>query len=145
MINKDIRLHVATKLRDVLLSIEGILEGYEGIEDNKSYVEYCFNKAKEVHIFDTVLIRMIEDTAEGRGVNVATLIHTVEGMFKLLDDIDTASDAFKPKWCKVTSVVDELQRLRWLYCTTYDTADESIEVTINGDLFRKESRVLLYV
>ena len=50
------------------------------------------------------------DLSQRKGINIAVLIRVIEKVFKLLDDIDTASDIFKPKWCKITQVVEKLQR-----------------------------------
>ena len=44
--SKEQMLYSAKKMREILASIEGILDGYEGIEGNKSYVSYCLKKAK---------------------------------------------------------------------------------------------------
>jgi hypothetical protein len=148
MNNKHEMLYAANKLRDVLSSIEDILEGYEGIEGNKNYVKYCLNKSKEAHIIDDDLVKMIEDTyaidiTQRKGINITTLIHIIEKMFKLLDDIDTASDMFKPKWCKISKVVSELQGLRWMYCTVNTERNENDEMIINGEPFKKENRIVL--
>lgn len=141
-------LYSADKLRDVLDSIEEILEGYEGIEGNKNYVKYCFNKAKEAHKIDDDLVKMIEDTyasdlSQRKGINIAELIRIIETEFKLLDDIDTASDIFKPTWCKITNVVNKLQKLRWIYCTVENERNENGEMIINGECFKKEDRIIL--
>ena len=148
MNKKDKMLYSANKLRDVLSSIEDILEGYEGIEGNKNYVKYCYNKAKEAHSVDDELVKMTEDTyaidlSQRRGINIATLTHKLEFMFKLLDDIDTASDMFKPKWCKISSIISHLQQLRWIYCTVETERNESGDMIINGECFKKEDRILL--
>lgn len=150
MTNKDQMLYSANKLRDVLASIEDILEGYKGIEGNKNYVKYCLNKAKEAHKIDDDLVKMIEDTyatdlPQRRGINIATLIQVIETQFKLLDDIDTASDMFKPTWCKITSVVSYLQQLRWVYCTVENERDENGKMVVNGEPFKKEDRILLSI
>ena len=150
MTEKDQMLYSANKLRDVLSSIEDILEGYEGIEGNKNYVKYCLNKAKEAHKIDDDLVKMIEDTyavdlTQRRGINIAVLIRVIETLFKLLDDIDTASDMFKPKWCKITSVVSHLQQLRWIYCTVETERNENGDMIINGETFKKEDRILLQI
>lgn len=146
--SKDQLLYSADKMRDVLCSIEDILEGYEGIEGNSNYVKYCYKKAQEAHSVDDDLNKMLEDTyavdlSQRRGINIATLIHLIEKMFKLLDDIDTASDMFKPKWCKITQVVEKLQRLRWIYCTVESTKNENGDMVINGECFKKEDRIIL--
>lgn len=148
MNNKDQMLYSANKLRDVLSSIEDILEEYEGIEGNKNYVKYCLNKAKEAHKIDDDLVKMIEDTyavdiTQRKGINIHTLITIIEKQFKLLDDIDTASDIFKPKWCKITSVVSHLQQLRWIYCTVETERNEDGNMIVNGECFKKEDRIIL--
>lgn len=148
MIDKNQMLYSANQLRDVLSSIEDILEGYEGIDGNKNYVKYCYNKAKEAHTIDDELVKMIEDTysvdvTQRRGINIHTLITIIKKQFKLLDDIDTASDMFKPKWCKITSVVSHLQQLRWIYCTIETEKDENGNMIANGECFKKEDRILL--
>ena len=150
MADKDQMLYSANKLRDVLSSIEDILEGYKGIEGNKNYVKYCLNKAKEAHKIDDDLVKMIKDTyatdlSQRRGINIATLIQVIETQFKLLDDIDTASDMFKPTWCKITSVVSYLQQLRWVYCTVENERDENGKMVVNGESFKKEDRILLSI
>ncbi len=146
--SKDQMLYSANKLRDVLSSIEDILEGYEGIEGNKNYVKYCLNKAKEAHKIDDDLVKMIEDTyavdlTQRRGINIAVLIRVIETLFKLLDDIDTASDMFKPTWCKITSVVSHLQQLRWIYCSVESEKNDNGDMIINGECFKKEDRIVL--
>lgn len=146
--SKEQMLYSANKLRDVLSSIEDILEGYEGIEGNKNYVKYCLNKAKEAHKIDDDLVKMIEDTyavdlSQRKGINIAILVRVIETMFKLLDDIDTAGDVFKPIWCKITSVVSHLQQLRWVYCTVETERNENGDMLINGECFKKEERVIL--
>lgn len=146
--SKDQMLYSANKLRDVLSSIEDILEGYDGIEGNKNYVKYCLNKAKEAHKIDDDLVKMIEDTyavdlTQRRGINIAVLIRVIETLFKLLDDIDTASDMFKPTWCKITSVVSHLQQLRRIYCTVESERNENGDMIINGECFKKEDRIIL--
>lgn len=146
--SKHQMLYSAYKLRDVLLSIEDILEGYGGIEGNKNYVKYCLNKAKEAHKIDDDLVKMTEDTyavdlTQRRGINIAVLIRVIETLFKLLDGIDTASDMFKPTWCKITSVVSHLQQLRWIYCTVESERNENGDMIINGECFKKEDRIVL--
>ena len=148
MNNKDQMLYSANKLRDILSSIEDILEGYDGIEGNKNYVKYCYNKAKEAHTIDDELVKMIEDTyhvdlTQRKGINIYTLITVIEKLFKLLDDIDTASDMFKPKWCKITKVVSHLDQLRWIYCTVESERNENGDMVINGECFKKEDRITL--
>lgn len=146
--SKEEMLYAADKLRDVLCSIEDILEGYEGIEGNKNYIKYCYQKAKEAHNIDDELVKMIEDTyaidvTQRKGINIALLVKIIEKQFRLLDDIDTASDMFKPKWCKISKVVSELQKLRWIYCTVDTERNKGGEMVINGEGFRKENRILI--
>lgn len=146
--SKEQMLYSANKLRDVLSSIEDILEGYDGIDGNKNYVKYCLKKAKEAHKIDDDLVKMIEDTyavdlTQRRGINIAVLIRVIETLFKLLDDIDTASDMFKPTWCKITSVISHLQQLRWIYCTVESERNENGDMVINGECFKKEDRIIL--
>jgi hypothetical protein len=146
--SKDQMLYSADEMRDVLSSIEDILEGYDGIEGNSNYVKYCYKKAQEAHEIDDDLNKMLEDTyavdlSQRRGINIAVLIRVIEKMFKLLDDIDTASDMFKPKWCKITQVVEKLQRLRWIYCTGESERNDNGEMVINGECFKKEDRIIL--
>lgn len=148
MNSKNQMLYSADRLRDVLSSIEDILEGYEGIEGNRNYVRYCYNKAKEAHSIDDELVKMIEDTynsdmSQRKGVNIAVLIRILKFMFKLLDDIDTASDMFKPKWCKFTKAVSHLDQLRWIYCTVESERNENGDMIINGECFKKEDRIIL--
>jgi len=146
--SKDQMLYSADKMRDVLSSIEDLLEGYDGIEGNSNYVKYCYKKAQEAHEIDDDLNKMLEDTyavdlSQRKGINIAVLIRVIEKMFKLLDDIDTASDMFKPKWCKITQVVEKLQRLRWIYCTVESERNDNGEMVINGECFKKEDRIIL--
>ena len=146
--SKEQMIYVADKLRDLLDSIENILEGYEGIDGNKNYVKYCYKKASEAHGFDDELNKMIEDTyavdlSQRKGINIANLFGIIKKEFMLLDDIDTASDMFKPKWCKYTQPVSQLQQLRWLYCTPETKKDESGNMVINGECFKKEDRIIL--
>lgn len=148
MNNKHEMLYAAGKLRGVLSSIEDILEGYEGIEGNKNYVKYCYNRAREAHTVDDDLVKMIEDTyavdiTQRKGINIATLLHIIKKMFKLLDDIDTASDMFKPKWCKISKVVSELQGLRWRYCKVDTVRNENGDMIVNGEDSTKENRIVL--
>ena len=150
MTDKNQMLYSADKLRDILSSIEDILEGYEGIEGNKNYVRYCYNKAKEAHTIDDELVKMIEDTynsdiSQRKGINIAVLIRILEFMFKLLDDIDTASDMFKPTWCKITKVVSHLDQLRWIYCTVESERNENGDMIVNGECFKKEDRILIQI
>jgi len=144
--SKEQMLYSAGKLRGVLSSIEDILEGYDETDGNENYVKYYLNKAKEAHNIDDDFNKMFEDTfavdiTQRKGINIATLIRIIETLFKLLDDIDTASDMFKPNWCKITIVVSQLQELRWLYCMVEEENDNVM--TINGECFKKEDRIIL--
>ena len=146
--SKEQMIYVADKLRDLLDSIENILEGYDGIEGNKSYVKYCYKKAAEVHNIDDELNEMIErtyavDLSQRKGINIARLISIIKTQFMLLDDIDTASDMFKPTWCKITSVVSHLQQLRWIYCSVESEKNDNGDMIINGECFKKEDRIIL--
>ncbi len=146
--SKEQMLYSAKKMREILASIEGILDGYEGIEGNKSYVSYCLKKAKLANEDDSKLKQLYDDTFNAdmslrKGINIATLLHIIENYFKLLDDIDTASDMFKPTWCKITSVVSKLDSLRWLYCTVDSDRNEEGNMIINGDCFKREERIIL--
>jgi len=146
--SKEQMLYSAKKMREILASIEGILDGYEGIDDNKSYVSYCLKKAKLANEDDSKLKQLYDDTFNAdvnlrKGINIATLLQIIENYFKLLDDIDTASDMFKPTWCKVTSVVSKLDSLRWLYCTVESDRNEEGSMIVNGDCFKKEERIIL--
>jgi hypothetical protein len=150
MTDKNQMLYSADKLRDVLSTIEDLLEGYEGIEGNKNYIKYCYNKAKEAHTVDDDLVKMIEDTyavdiSQRKGINIASLVHILKKQFKLLDDIDTASDMFKPTWCKISKAVSHLQQLRWIYCTVEDIRDDEGTMLVNGECFKKEDRVILTI
>jgi len=146
--NKHQMLYAANKLRDILLSIENILEGYEGIEGNKNYVKYCQSKVKQANEDDATLKQIYDDTynvdmAKRKAINVAPLYKIVEKYFKILDDIDTASDMFKPKWCKITKVVSYLEQLRWIYCIVENERNENGDMIINGECFKKEERIFL--
>ncbi len=141
-------LSAANSMKDVLASIEGLLDGYDGIEGNRNYVKYCHKKAKEAEVNNFILAEMYENTfnadmSKRVGINIAVLLHIIQLQFKLLDDIDTAGDMFKPTWCKITKVVEQLHRLRWMYCTVGSNTDEDGNMTINGECFKKEERVIL--
>lgn len=147
--SKQQLLETAKELMGVLGAIEGILENYEGIEGNKNYVKYCRNKSKESRNDEESLNQMLEDTynsdmSKRKGINIATLIHIIERQFTLLDDIDTAGDMFKPKWCNITKVVEQLHRLRWVYCTlNLPCANSSDSISVNGEPYKIEHRVIL--
>lgn len=146
--SKEKMLYSAKKMREILASIESILDGYEGIEGNKSYVSYCINKVKLANEDDLKLKQLYDDTFnvdmnQRKAINIATLLNIIEKYFKLLDDIDTASDIFKPTWCKITSVVSKLQSLRWLYCTFDIDINEEDNMIINGECFKREERIIL--
>ena len=142
-------LATARELRGTLKTIEDLLDGYDGIEGNENYVKYCLNKAKQANKDDDTLKQLYDDTynvdmAKRKAINVAPLYKIVEKHFKLLDDIDTAGDMFKPKWCKITSAVEQMHRLRWLVCFVEgDNKDENGLMNVNGNWFRKEERTVL--
>lgn len=142
-------LSTARELRGTLQAIEDLLAGYAGIEGNENYVKYCRNKANEAHEVDATLKQLYDDTynvdmGERKAINVAPLVKIIEKQFKLLDDIDTAGDMFKPKWCKFTSAVEQMHRLRWLVCyVEKDNKDENGVMTVNGNCYTKEERTAL--
>lgn len=112
-------LATAIAFRETLGCIENLLFGYPGIDGNKPYVKYCFNKAIEAINYDIELNQMNEDTfnadmSKRKEIDVEKLNTVARKLFKLLDDIDTAGDIFKPKWCKITAAVEQMHRLRWL-------------------------------
>lgn len=140
-------LSTAKELRGTLQVTEDLLNDYEGIDGNENYVKYCRNKAKQAHEDDITLKQMYDDTynvdmEKRKGINIAPLIRIIEKEFKLLDDIDAAGDMFKPKWCKITSAVEQMHRLRWLvaYVET-DSKDENGVMTLNGECYTKEQRI----
>jgi len=142
-------LATAKELRGTLKTIDNLLDGYDGIEGNENYVKYCRNKAQEGNEDDDILKQLYDatynlDMNKRTGINIATLLHIVEKHFKLLDDIDTASDMFKPKWCRITSAVNQLQQLRWLVATFegYNKDEEGI-IIVNGNCFKREHRTIL--
>lgn len=142
-------LNTANKLREILFTIEDLLVEYKGNEGNKNYVRYCLKKVEKSHDFDDELTKLFNDTfninvSERKGINIATLVHIIEKQFKLLDDIDTAGDIFKPEWCKITKTVELLHRLRWLYCNVEgDNKDNDGVMNINGECYKKEDKVIL--
>lgn len=145
--NKHELLSTAIELRGALQTIEDLLSDYTGIEGNENYVKYCRNKASDAHEDDVILNQLYDDTynvdmEKRKGINIAPLIKIIEKQFKLLDDIDTAGDMFKPKWCKITSAVEQIHRLRWLLCyVDQDNEDENEVMTLNGNCYIKEKRV----
>ena len=146
--SKESMLYAAKQMKGIILSIEELLEEYDGIEGNKNYVKYCYNKAKSVSDDGIILKQLYDDTynsdiSKREGINISTLINIIENYFKILDQIDTASDIFKPKWCKISRTVNNLQSLRWLYCTTKSTIGENNDMVINGECFKKEERIIL--
>lgn len=148
MNNKIKMLETAMNLRETISVIEDLLDGYDGIEGNKNYVKYCLNKTKEAHVDDESLNKMFEDTfnkdeSKRRGINIATLLHIVEKEFKLLDDIDTAGDMFKPEWCNITKAVECLHKIRWIYCVIEDNTEKDNVMEINGECYKKEDRITL--
>jgi len=140
-------LSTARELRGTLQTIEDLLSNYTGIEGNENYVKYCRNKASDAHEDDAILNQLYDDTynvdmEKRKGINIAPLIKIIEKQFKLLDDIDTAGDMFKPKWCKITKAVEQMHRLRWLVCyVEQDNKDENGVMILNGNCYIKEERV----
>jgi hypothetical protein len=147
MNNKFKLLETAKDLRGVLKTIENLLIDYPGVKGNENYVKYCLKKASAVNVLDEKLNELLEstyatDTSKRKGINVAILIKIIEAYFIALDDIDTAGDMFKPKYCKITSAVENLHRLRWLYCGISDETNNET-MMVNGDCYKKENRVIL--
>ncbi|HRG36922.1 MAG TPA: hypothetical protein PK289_00160 [Bacteroidia bacterium] len=142
-------LSTARELRGTLQAIEDLLSGYAGIDGNENYVKYCRNKANQAHEDDDTLKQLYDDTYnvdmdKRKGINVAPLVKIIEKEFKLLDDIDTAGDMFKPKWCKFTKAVEQMHRLRWLVAyVEQDNKDENGVMTVNGNCYTKEERTAL--
>lgn len=112
-------LATAIAFRQTLQCIQDLLFGYSGINGNKSYVLYCLKKSVEANEYDFILGQMNEDTfnadmSKRKEIDVEKLNLIARKLFKLLDDIDTAGDIFKPKWCKITAAVEQMHRVRWL-------------------------------
>ncbi len=110
-------VHVANNLMNILSSIDNLLKGYEGIDGNKEYVAYCQEKCMESYDFAWDLFLITKDFSEGKGVNVHSLLMIIQREYRILDDIDSASDMFKPKWCRITILVNEIQKLKNIYCS----------------------------
>lgn len=140
-------LDTIKRLNYVLKTIENLLENYSGIDGNINYIKYCRNKAREANELN---VPKILDTAynidlsKRENIDVELLYDIAKKQFKLLDDIDTASDVFKPKWCSISSAVSEMQGLRWLYCSVkYNPDDSNDLMVINGYPYTKDNRVVL--
>lgn len=138
------------ELRDVLKSIEMILKNYNGIKGNEKYVSYCLKKAEEIKPFDEKIRELFdsvfhENKSKRRGINVAELNNIITKCYKLLDDIDTASDMFKPVWCTFSFAVANLSKLRWLYVYLKDDKEKNSSITVGDNLYRIEERVGLYL
>ena len=79
------------------------------------------NVYPEIKEFEEVLTNAYDvDMNKRRVLDTVLIEKVIKSFFKILDDIDTAGDIFKPKWNNVTSAVEALHRLRWLYCTIID-------------------------
>ncbi len=150
--DKNKLLETAKEMRKTLKVIEDLLDGYSGIKDNKNnknYVKYCLEKAKQANEEDVTLKQMYDDTynvdmAKRKEINTESLYKITEKYFKLLDDIDTAGDMFKPKWCKITSAVEQMHRLRWLVAYVEgDNKNKEGVMGVNGNCFKKDERTAL--
>ncbi len=125
-------LDVAKNLREVIRSIRSLLDEYEGIEGNKGYVSYCLNKTKRATINDLLLKQFLEDAyavpiTDRKPVDLFSLANMIIRQWTILDDIDTASDIFKPIWCNITTAVNLLQKHRWLYKDQYIHINKYLE------------------
>ena len=144
-------LTAAIELQSTLIVINDLLDGYKEIGVNKNYVKYCRDRAIKVSDDLDTLNQLRDDTynsdvTKRKGINIAVLVRIVKRYFKLLDDIDTAGDMFKPEWCKYTSAVEQLHRNRWLFVSIEDkNKDDSGLMVVNGDCFKKEERVVLNI
>ena len=123
--NKIKLLNVSKDLRGVLKTIENLLNNYNGIDGNRNYVRYCMNKSMMANDDDATLKMFYHhtynmDMSKRKDIDLLVLSQITQKHFKLLGDIDTASDIFKPKWCTLTSAVNELHRLRWLHGNVND-------------------------
>jgi hypothetical protein len=137
-------LEVVDKLADVLSVIEDLTEDYVG--KNDIYLNYCHAKSKEIHIHDKNLSQLFDNTfneemSKRKGINIKTLLDIIIHQYKLLDDIDTASDIYKPNWNKITNTINQLCKLRWLYCLVEENSENST-LEFNGDYYSKENRVI---
>jgi hypothetical protein len=117
--DKHALLNAAMNLRGTITTIGNLLEGYEGIEGNKRYVAYCKVQIAGADIDEKKLLELYEltyneDIQKRKEIDLDDLIRVIINLFDLLDKIDTAGDIFKPKWCKFTSAVEQMHRLRWL-------------------------------
>lgn len=118
--NKYQLINNAKSLRDVLKTIEDLLENYPGIPGNENYVKYCYKKAKagnETNLAEILDYTYNIDLTKRKEVSYIEIQAIINYLFCLLDAISSAGDIFKPKWCKITNAVEYLHRLRWLYCT----------------------------
>jgi hypothetical protein len=130
--DKHALLNAAMNLRGTITTIGDLLEGYEGIEGNKRYVAYCKFQVAGAEIDGKKLLGLYdltynEDIQKRKEIDLDDLIRVIINLFDLLDKIDTAGDIFKPKWCKFTSAVEQMHRLRWLVASV-----ENDKVVINN-------------
>jgi hypothetical protein len=130
--DKHALLTAAMNLRGTITTIGDLLYGYEGIEGNKRYVAYCKVQVAGAETDGKKLLELYEltyneDIQKRKEINLDDLIRIITNFFDLLDKIDTAGDIFKPKWCKFTSAVEQMHRLRWLVASV-----ENDKVVINN-------------
>lgn len=146
--NKIKILSAAFELRGVLSTIENLLKDYN-VDGNGNYCSYCLSRAEKAKEDYQVLDGMYEDTyrvpfEKRKEIDVVALQNILVKYYRLLDDIDTASDIFKPKWCKITSAVAELQNLRFLYCSVAGrNTDESGLMATNGSCVEEKVTIVI--
>jgi len=146
--NKHQLISAAKELSAVIVAIEKLLKHYKGVSGNENYIKYCFDAVSRFKTKHSILDQIIDDTYnvdmnKRKGINIAVLMRIINEQFKILDDIDTAGDMFKPKWCPISRVIEQLHRLRWLHCTVESNSDSEGEMVVNGVCYRPESRVVL--
>jgi hypothetical protein len=130
--DKHALLTAAINLHGTITTIGNLLDGYDGIDGNKRYVAYCKVQVAGAEIDGKKLLGLYEltyneDIQKRKEINIDDLIRIITNFFDLLDKIDTAGDIFKPKWCKFTSAVEQMHRLRWLVASV-----ENDKVVINN-------------
>ena len=123
-----------------------MLDDYDGVEGNKNYVKYCRNKAMIANEDDSILVEMYSDTYnvdfnKRKEINLEILFNIIKKHFKLLDNINTASDIFKPKWCNITTAVNKIQKSRFMVATLENDFKDT--VFVNNVCFKREDRVIL--
>lgn len=135
---KDSLFTAAIEFQEILKTIEELSS--LGEEDNGNYFTYCNNKSKIYEKYESVLEELYndaynQDVNKRRGINVFILNNIVENYFKALDDIDTASDMYKPVYTLNVKCIEYLHRLRWLYC--YTNSNE-----VNSECFDKRIELI---